>query len=270
MRFSDLALSKRLESAEGYACAQFAEARRRLFPESGAEWMQCAGAYAVFDGIDSPVTQSFGLGVLGEITSASLDLIEGFFLGRGAPALHEISPFAGIAAMKLLCTRKYQPVEVSSVLYRSVERTTAEPPNRIQTRVIDSEEFALWTEVSAKGWSQEHPEFLDFLQQLGTISAAREQTFCFLGEVDERPGAAAVLCLHEGVALFGGSATIPELRRHGLQGALLRARMCQAYNLGCDLAMMVSKPGSNSQRNAERNGFRIAYTRTKWQLAQGR
>ena len=35
---------------------------------------------------------------------------------------------------------------------------------------------------------------------------------------------------------------------------------------GCDLAMMVAETGSNSQRNAERKGFRVAYTRLKWKL----
>jgi hypothetical protein len=30
--------------------------------------------------------------------------------------------------------------------------------------------------------------------------------------------------------------------------------------------MMGASPGGQSQRNAEKNGFRIAYTRTKWQL----
>jgi hypothetical protein len=30
--------------------------------------------------------------------------------------------------------------------------------------------------------------------------------------------------------------------------------------------MMVALPGSDSQRNAERRGFQVAYTRTKWQL----
>ena len=29
-----------------------------------------------------------------------------------------------------------------------------------------------------------------------------------------------------------------------------------------------AEPGSASQRNAERQGFRIAYTRVKWQLAR--
>jgi hypothetical protein len=30
--------------------------------------------------------------------------------------------------------------------------------------------------------------------------------------------------------------------------------------------MMGAEPGSASQRNAERQGFRIAYTRIKWHL----
>jgi len=40
-----------------------------------------------------------------------------------------------------------------------------------------------------------------------------------------------------------------------------------AESQGCDLAMMCAQPGSASQRNAERQGFRIAYTRIKWQLS---
>ena len=98
------------------------------------------------------------------------------------------------------------------------------------------------------------------------LASAREQSLCFLGEVDGKPGAAGVLCIHDGVALFGGSSTIPELRRRGLQAALLEERMRYAFDHGCDLAMMVAEAGGDSQRNAERKGFRIAYTRTKWRL----
>jgi hypothetical protein len=43
--------------------------------------------------------------------------------------------------------------------------------------------------------------------------------------------------------------------------------MRYAFDQGCDLAMMVAEAGGNSQRNAERQGFRIAYTRTKWRLS---
>jgi hypothetical protein len=43
--------------------------------------------------------------------------------------------------------------------------------------------------------------------------------------------------------------------------------MRYAFDHGCDLAMMVAEAGSDSQRNAERKGFRIAYTRMKWRLS---
>lgn len=271
MIFSDLALSRRLERAEVNACMEFARARKRLFPESGAEWIKCGGAYAVFDGVESPITQTFGLGIFEELNAGTLDTIEKFFHERGAPVFHEVSPLAGTAAFNLLCTRGYRPIEISSVLYRPVTlagdpgNSTAARSNII-VRVAAPGEAALWSEISACGWSHEHPELGDFLRKLGRLASAREQSVCFLGEIDGRPGAAAMLSLHEGVALFGGSATVPELRRKGLHAALLEERMRWAFKHGCDLAMMVALAGSESQRNAERKGFRVAYTRMKWQL----
>jgi GNAT superfamily N-acetyltransferase len=104
------------------------------------------------------------------------------------------------------------------------------------------------------------------VKEMGAMIVAREQSPCFLAEADGVAGAAGVLILHKGVALFAGAATVPEMRRRGLQAALLEARMQYALEHGCDLAMMVTEAGSNSQRNAERKGFRVAYTRMKWKL----
>jgi GNAT superfamily N-acetyltransferase len=267
MQFSDLALSQRLERAEGNACVQFAEARRRLFPDSGAQWMERSGAYAVFDRIGSPATQTFGLGIFEELTTASLDVIERFFLDRGAHVDHEVSPLAGVAALSLLCSRQYRPIEISSVMYRPTEKTEVEDHGTIRVRVTGPEEAQLWTDTSAKGWAHEHPELSGFIQQLTAVSSAREQSTYFLADFDGQTGAAGVLCMHDGVALFGGSATVPELRRRGLQAALLQERMRYAFDHGCDLAMMVAEAGSDSQRNAERKGFKIAYTRIKWRLS---
>jgi hypothetical protein len=266
MIFSDSALSKRLERAEGFACAQYAEAHRRLFPQSSTEWTTCAGAYVVFDGVDSPVTQTFGLGLFENVSPSALDSIESFFRSHGAHVHHEVSPFAGVTALDLLCARNYRPIELSSVLCRSMEPVVVETSGGIQVRVMSPGEVHVWADVSARGWSHEHPELSDFLRQFGVITAARRHSPAFLAEIDGTPGAAGVLCMHEGVALFGGSATVPELRHRGLQTALLHARMRYANDHGCDLAMMVAAPGSSSQRNAERAGFRIAYTRTKWGL----
>jgi len=228
--------------------------------------MECGGAFVVFDGVSSPITQTFGLGIFEELSPAVLDTIERFFLDRGAPVLHEVSPFAGVATLEMLCKRGYAPIELSTVLYRPLEQPAATEQGSAAVRVINPDEADLWNRISAEGWAHEHPELMELMLQLGAVTAARENTACFLAEVDGQPGAAGVLCMHEGVALFGGAATIPAMRKRGLQTALMQERMRYASDHSCDLAMMAALPGSDSQRNAERSGFRIAYTRTKWQL----
>jgi GNAT superfamily N-acetyltransferase len=263
MVFADLELSRRLERAEGRACLEFAEARRELDPESGASWMECAGAYAVFDGVNSPVTQSFGLGLFEPLSPASLDTIEGFFLDRGAGVDHEVSPLAGITTMDLLCARGYRPIELSSVLHRPV-RPATKLESGVTVRVAGTEEMALWAQISARGWAHEHPEMRSFSNNSGKFAFARGHSVNFIAEFGGEAGAAGALCLHDGVALFAGASTVPEMRRRGFQAALLEARMHYAYERGYALAMMVAEAGSQSQRNAERKDFRIAYTRTKW------
>jgi len=71
--------------------------------------------------------------------------------------------------------------------------------------------------------------------------------------------------IFDGVALLAGASTIPAGRKQGAQLALLDERLRYAAQHDCDIAMMCALPGSASQRNAERHGFRIAYTRIKWQ-----
>ena len=83
----------------------------RLDPASGATSKEIAGAYAVYDGISSPVTQTFGLGLFEEATPAALDEIEWFFVDRGAKVHHEVSPLSGVATTDRLCARGYRPIE---------------------------------------------------------------------------------------------------------------------------------------------------------------
>jgi GNAT superfamily N-acetyltransferase len=264
--FSDLALSRRLERAEGYACAQFAVTRGRLFPESKSEAIEVAGANVVFDGIHSPATQTFGLGIFEELTPEALDTIEEFFRNRNAPIQHEVSPFADVAAFDLLCRRSYRPMEISSVLYQPIVKPAEQKEDGIRVRIISPEEAPLWAEINTRGWSSDHPDMEKFLSEFNAIVAAKQQSISFLAEIDGIPGAAGSLSIFEGVALFAGASTVPEMRRRGLQSALLRERMRYAFSQGCDLASIVTLPGSDSQRNSERNGFSIAYTRMKWLL----
>jgi GNAT superfamily N-acetyltransferase len=137
----------------------------------------------------------------------------------------------------------------------------------IVARVTGTDEAELWARTAAEG-ARDLPEVADLMLDLARISAARLSAVLFLAEIDGRPIAAGALCTHRGVALLAGASTIPEARKQGAQNALLERRLHYAEDSGCDLAMICAEPGSSSQRNAERHGFRIAYTRIKWHLHQ--
>jgi hypothetical protein len=268
--FSDPDLARRLERAEGRTCSEFVETRARLSPASGARWIEVAGAYAMFDGAASPMTQTFGLGLFQEITNVEMDALESFFRERDAPVYHEVSPLASAGLLEMLNGRGYQPVELTSVMYRPIGRETDDLPaarnEKISVRVIEEDEHELWARTATRGWS-EFPEFADQIHSLSLVGAQREGALSFLAELDGQPIATGGIGICEGVVLLAGASTIPEGRRQGAQLALLANRLRFAAGRGCDIAMMCAQPGSTSQRNAERHGFRIAYTRIKWRLA---
>lgn len=262
--FADLGLARRLERAEGQAGVSFVKARARVQPSAGAAWDEIAGADLMFDGPRSPITQTFGFGMFQEAKAEDLDRIDSFFTERGAGAFHEISPLADVGTMPLLCSRGYQPVEFTSVMFMPIQSRTPAPSNdRVRARVAGLDEHETWARVGAEGWRQEI-DFGDLMLDLGRVVAAREDGPVFLAEIEGKPVGAGALSIYKGVALLAGASTIPEARKQGAQGALLEARLQYAVNVGCDLAMMCAAPGSSSQRNAERQGFRIAYTRIKW------
>lgn len=267
--FSDKSLSQKLELTEARSTADFVESHAKLFPESGAEWIEVAGVYALFDGAKSPSTQTFGLGIFDEITNAELDEIETFFKQRNAPVFHEVSPMADPSLIALLNERGYLSVELTSVMFRPLDTENkidlTNNPN-IGTRIIEKDEVELFAKVSAAGWRSEMPEFSDVMMQFARIGAQSAGALPFIAELNNKAIATGTLYVYDDVALLAGASTIPEGRRQGAQNALLSARLNYAREKGCKIATMGASPGSQSQRNAEKNGFHIAYTRTKWQL----
>jgi hypothetical protein len=268
MIFSDKALSQKLERTEARANADFVTSRARIAPESGAEWINVAGTYAMFDGVESPLTQTFGLGVFGEVTGAELDELEVFFRKHEAPVFHEVSPLADPSLMTLLSDRGYRPIELTSMMYRPLAEGFDGKvlDSKLTTRVIRKGEEDVWARTSANAWATEAPEFADFMYNFGLIGAQSDGASPFIAELDGEPIATGALYIYDDAALLAGASTIPERRNRGAQSALLAGRLRYAAKQGCTIAIIGALPGSQSQRNAEKNGFRIAYTRTKWQL----
>lgn len=275
LRLSDLPLAQRLERVEAHANAAFVEARAALYPESGAAWRDIDGVWAMFDGVGSPLTQTFGLGVFGVADAeardarlgAQLDAVEAFFAERGADVMHEVSVMADPALLPLLAARGYAVVEWSMVLLRPITasdrvpaRIAAQAP---AVRLAEAHKADHWANVAAAGWG-ETPELADFMRTLGRVSARAEGTFSFLAALGGEDVGSGALHLHDGIALFAGASTRPDARRQGVQRALFESRLAHAANAGCDLAMMVAAPGSTSQKNAQRMGFHPVYCRVKW------
>jgi GNAT superfamily N-acetyltransferase len=221
----------------------------------------------MFDGVGSPLSQTFGLGLFSAPSAEQLDRIEAFFRDRGAQIFHEVSPLADPAILGILAERGYSPIELTSVMYQPLTSADhgleASAARSLRVRRLDAGEEKIWAETAARGWS-ETPEAAAFIREFGTVSATSAGTTCFVAEWDGEPIAAAALGIHDRVALLAGASTDPPYRGRGAQNALLAVRLRYAASAGCDLAMMGALPGSASQRNAERQGFRIAYTRIKW------
>jgi hypothetical protein len=262
--FADAPLARRLETTEGHGNAAFIDAQARREPYSGAIRTTIAGTLVMFAGVGSPITQTFCLGILERPADRDFDAIERFFTSRGSAVFHEVSPHAGADLYAALARRGYKPIELSNVMYQPIDASTGLTVNpRLRVRMVDTSEADWYGTIASRGWS-EMPEVLPFIH--GFARSSVEVATCLVAELEGQAIATAALFMHEGVALLAGASTVPEGRRNGAQLALLDARLRLAVSRGCDLAMMVAAPGSASQRNAERNGFRVAYTRTKWQL----
>src|SRR5829696_7257919 len=115
MIYIDKSLSQKLERTEARANADFVETRAQIEPLAGAAWIEVGGAYAMFDGAESPCTQTFGLGLFEETTEQHLEEIEKFYIDRSSPIFHEVSPMIDLSLMQLLSARGYEPIELTSV-----------------------------------------------------------------------------------------------------------------------------------------------------------
>ncbi|MDO3412479.1 GNAT family N-acetyltransferase [Saccharibacillus sp. CPCC 101409] len=86
----------------------------------------------------------------------------------------------------------------------------------------------------------------------------------FLAELDGTPAAAAVMFERNRIASLTFAATLPEFRGRGLHLALLNRRIAEASARGCELIVGQCAFSSQSHRNMEHAGMKLAYIRTAW------
>jgi GNAT superfamily N-acetyltransferase len=257
--FVDLDFARRLEMAEMILPDCF-EALRQYDPSDPIASLTVGGGVAFCGGPNYPANQIVGLGMYGEVTAAHLDEVEEFFRGRSVPSTVVLSPLADESVRKLLGERGYSIGEFNTVLIRRVnpKESLSLPPGVVIERVTD-ETAMPWMSAIAKGFETE----LVVAESVFGGFAALPGAMAFLARIEDKVvGGCGGRAIPEArIAAFFGTATVPEYRGRGVQSALIAKRLHEAGRAGCEYAVVSTHPGSGSQRNMERRGFRVAYTK---------
>ena len=261
MIFADLDLARRLEGVEAWCGAEFARARMQTRPEADTAAVSVAGGYAFFFGAGSPLTEAKGMGMSGPVAAEELDQMEHVFSVRGVPAKVMVCPLADPSLLDGLTRRGYQPTGFEDVLYRALDRfETFPPPGEIAVAWAGPEQTELYGQTLARGFvapEEPGPEILEITAMATCVEGMKG----LLARVDGKPAGAASLLIRNGLALLAGASTLPPYRNRGIQTSLAYIRLDYAAAAGCELATMGAAPGSTSHRNAERLGFRVAYSK---------
>lgn len=267
MKFVDMELARRLELAghpdflsEGDTEISNVELKR-----PGDVRIAVGGGVAEFRGVNSPVTQAEGLGLNGPVSEEDMERMEKFYRCRGSAVFIEVCPMADPGFIEMLGKRGYRVLEFSNMLIREIDPQEKFPEysSQITIRLAEPAESRLFAETVSRGFA-DHFEATEEL--INTIQEffSGPGLVPYLVWIDGKPVGGGTLGIRKGIAGLFGMSTLPEFRRRGVQAALISARLEAGRAVGCDLAMSVTQPSSGSQRNLERQGFRVVYTRTKF------
>jgi hypothetical protein len=256
MTHADPALARRIEWAEAL------NARGCTAMHSWAASLEAAGGIVVFAGADSPLSHAIGLGLSGPLAEAEICDIEAFFRTRGARPSIDLCPLAHPSLLEFLGARGYRATQFDNVMVKRLAGTEIALTPRVRRGLPD--EVDLWSHTVGRGFF-EHTELTTEEMDVGRAICAMPGAMWYVASLPsgELAGGAA-LAIHNGLATLFADSTIVPYRRQGLHRELIAARLNEALAQGCDLATASAMPGSGSQRNYERMGFEVVYTRVNF------
>jgi hypothetical protein len=255
-------LARRLEYAEAVDAAGCVDAACRLDPECEASAKAVGGGYLTFCGAESPLTHAIGVGMHGPVTVADVDEIEAFFRSRGAPVAVDVCPHADPSLRDILSQRGYRMMDFSNVLVRPIAagEQIAAVEDGPEVRPGQPDEMDLYAQTVVRGFFGRETMTEEELQ-LGRLLFRMPCTTGYLAFVAGEAVGAGGLSIRNRVASFFGDATLRAARGRRVQSALIAERLRAAVEAGCDVAAAGTQPGSVSQRNYQRFGFAVAYSK---------
>lgn len=252
---SDLALALRLEKIAADFARSTVHTHRALYPDSAAAAVDCGSGVAAFIDETSPLTQVKGAGMRAPSTESELDDVEAFYEERMSPVTFVLSPVADAALFTYLSRRGYEIGTFENALFRPMQPEDAELPPDPDVQPAGEEEWS--RTLSEAFFDIPTPGSLELGRTLYNVPACSS----LIIRAGDIPAAGAQVAIYDGVALLQCDGTVRKYREVGLQKKLIRHRLYLAAAAGCDVATADTQPGSLSQRNYEKLGFRVAYTR---------
>jgi GNAT superfamily N-acetyltransferase len=254
----DLTVARRLELAHAQRSVHYAEAYHALHPQDALRIEAVAGGYAIY--CQCVAAGALAMGLHGPVSEAEFAQAEEVLRAAEAPADISLCPLADPSLSALLHRAGYGVRAFRSFL--ALPLTGYQPVGRVpgvEVTPAAPEQAELWIAMVAEGFADAPEPGREMLELLApNFSAAHGQPF--FAWIDGEPAGGGAIYVHGAVAELGSDSTRPAYRRRGVHRALVQARLVAAREMGCDLALAVTEPGSDSQRNVERLGFRLAYT----------
>ncbi len=265
--FCGTSLARRIEAAEATLIVSATEAARTR----GARGLviPVSGGYACWAEDGSAMNKVVGLGFGGVPDAEVLHEIERTFAGFGAPVQVELCNLAAPEVGALLTGRGYRLFGFENVLGRRLsDDLPAALPQGIVVRRGTAAELDAWVGAIVEGFAypddvgvSSHEEFPRDIVDRAERDFEKAGVVPYLAACNGVVAGGGSIRLTDGVAQLTGAATVPAYRRRGVQTALLATRLSYAARAGCDIAVVTTAPGSTSQKNLQRNGFHLLYTR---------
>lgn len=253
-------LDRTIRLAEIAGIENAIEAAARLSPQTVVTSIEVAGGLVAFTGVDSPLSQAYGLGAEGTVTPAEISVITAFYESRGATARVFVSATADPSLARGLAKDGYVPTEYENVLALDATECRLERDERVRVaRDLDA-----WTRASAAGFLEGQAAGADDLLLARIIGTSRGAVPLEIREDGAIVSTGAMDEKRDCAALFAGS-TLAAFRGRGYHRALIKERIARARGGGARLLRATAKPGSVSERNLHRCGFETLYTRVLWE-----
>ena len=257
-------------------CRELNERRQALAVSTLADEQASVGSGAMaYTSGAGWICKAVAVDLEGPLTADDAQAIVSWFREREVPPVLELTSLSGETTFRVAAEAGFVLAEVENVYAMEPRAVSLDPPEGITLRRLDpTDERALrrFAEIVSSGFvpegglppepvvesgmrSQRLPTSVGVLacrDDGEPVAASGTEIVEIECGLDRPPDRLLALC---------GTTVLPAYRRRGIQQALMAARLTLGADRGCAAAVVESKPGLPTERNAARMGFTLAYTR---------